>query len=350
MTAEMASSLEGNLTMDRDAARDSLHLLPLDMIPLHVPGLGRALLIKNVQLHTMIQLFHSAETGSGQIPIDGVVDMFDADPDDLGHDLNTLHSLARLNSFDVYSLRMELRRLNINVNDVDSLTLSARKKHELTDYMRRFTRPLVRRVFADAQDQEQAGLDIVTIITRSTRQEALSNLRRISAALSVELFEIPDFLEEYGDIVLSLAYFRSCLDQIVPIIHRYQHWQNELKNHFSIRNDISLKRNLDSIERSLNFIVTSITGRFEFFDRQSEDFWTNIDAETFRQLRRLIQAHHTSIGGVLCGLTVKMNMWQERFGANDGNPNKRVEFVRSEMQPGLSRIQALEEAAMASVR
>ena len=100
-----------------DFARDSLHLLPLDMIPLCTPGLWRAKLIKNSRLRTVVELFRDRASGSGQIEINDLPKAFLTDRDDMADDLRVLDKLATLQSFDVYSLRIELRNLNIPVDD-----------------------------------------------------------------------------------------------------------------------------------------------------------------------------------------------------------------------------------------
>ena len=37
--------------------KDSLHLLPLEIIPLQLPALSRALLVKNVRIGGMVEVF-----------------------------------------------------------------------------------------------------------------------------------------------------------------------------------------------------------------------------------------------------------------------------------------------------
>jgi hypothetical protein len=58
-------------------------------------------------------------------------------------DLEILEHMEHLHSYDVYSLRIELRRLGISIADQDGLQLSERKAKELTSYMTEFTKPLV---------------------------------------------------------------------------------------------------------------------------------------------------------------------------------------------------------------
>ena len=50
------------------------------------------------------------------------------------------------------------------------------------------------------------------------RRQAMGNLKKYASTLNVALPEIPRFLEDYGDIFLSLAYFKYCFNQIAPYI------------------------------------------------------------------------------------------------------------------------------------
>ena len=44
-----------------------------------------------------------------------------------------------------------------------------------------------------------------------------------------------------------------------------------------------------------------------------------------------------------------MSLWKTRFARGGGGPNRRMEFVKSEILPGLSHIKALEHSANSSV-
>lgn len=328
-----------------DEARDALHILPLSAIPLETPGLQHARLIKNVRLQTVVEMFHDAHAGSGQVFPNHISAYFEANQEEVERDLVKIEKIARASSFDVYSSRIELRRLNINVDNIESLTLSDRKKAELTSYMRIFTRPLMEYVYGTQEMQISDVTDIIQLFANPNRDEALRNLRMMADRLDIGLNDIPQFLEEYGDIFLSLAYFKKCLDEIVPEVQKFLGWMSEIRASAEIKRDARQMKTLDDISRDLTDISTSITGRFESFDRRSKDFWSDINAETFRQIRELIASHHVTIGGVLCGLAVKMNLWKSRFQRGGGGPNRRLEFVKSEILPGLSHIKALEQSA-----
>jgi hypothetical protein len=328
-----------------DEARDALHILPLSMIPLETPGLQQARLIKNVRLETVVEMFHDVQAGSGQVAPHHVATYFESNPKEMERDLVKIEKISRASSFDVYSSRIELRRLNIDVNNVESLHLSERKKVELTSYMRVFTRPLVEHVYGSEEIQVQDVGDIINMFANPNRDEALRNLRIMADRLDIGLMDIPNFLEEYGDIFLSLAYFKKCLDDIVPEIQRFLTWVGDIRASSEVRRDARQMKLLDEIENDLTDITTSITGRFESFDNRSRDFWRDINAQTFRSIRELITSHHVTIGGVLCGLAVKMSLWKARFARGGGGPNRRLEFVKSEILPGLSHIKALEQSA-----
>ncbi len=328
-----------------DAARDSLHVLPLSMIPLATPGLQGARLIKNVRLETVVEMFNDTSAGSGQVKVPHIPTYFESYKEEIEIDMTKLLKLTQANSFDVYSLRIELRRLEINIAECAQLTLSDAKKLELTEYMKSFTHPLIKQVYGANSENINDVSDIIKMFASPNREEAVKNLRMMADQLKIGLTEIPTFLEEYGDIFLSLAYFRRCIDEVVPEVQRFVEWMNEVRRSSEISRDRRLLLTIDQVAADATEITTSITGRFENFDRRSKDFWTDINAESFRTIRQLITAHHVTIGGVLCGLAVKMDLWKLRFARGGGGPNRRIEFVKSEILPGLSHIKALEQSA-----
>jgi hypothetical protein len=72
------SPVQGN--RDLDFEKDSLHIMPLHILPLKTPGLMHARMIKNVHFDSMIELFHDSETGSGQVEPSRLGRMFDWPP------------------------------------------------------------------------------------------------------------------------------------------------------------------------------------------------------------------------------------------------------------------------------
>jgi hypothetical protein len=132
---------------------------------------------------------------------------------------------------------------------------------------------------------------------------------------------------------------------VVPDVHDFLVWLTAIRQMDQISRDKPMQQLLDGVSADLTAITSSVTGRFESFDRKSQDFWTDINADSFRQITQAITTHHTTLGGVMCGLTVKMDLWKERFPTGGGGPLRRIEFVTSELLPGLDQIRDLEQAA-----
>lgn len=94
-------------------------------------------------------------------------------------------------SYDVYSLRRSLRGLGIEVNACKSLRLSENMQRSLTNYMTRFTRPLIHQVYGDADCHVQRFDDLVTLFRDPDPKKALAKLRQMADRLSIPLDYIP---------------------------------------------------------------------------------------------------------------------------------------------------------------
>ncbi|MBI4967918.1 MAG: hypothetical protein HZC25_07340 [Rhodospirillales bacterium] len=335
---------EKTLKPIEDGDMDSLFILPLSIIPLETPGLRRARLIKNVRLKAVIEIFSDVGTGSGQVEVDALPKMFGWPDDKIHPDLLILRKLALLPSYDVYSLRILLRQLNIPVNNYEALKLSEAKAKELTTYMTLFTRPLIQQIYGSENVNIQSFDDVIALFRDPDVAKARQNLQLMAEKLHIPLSGVPRFLEDYGDIFLSLSYYRQCLDKIEPIITDFLGSMYDIRNNWQLKQDGNLIKNCGLIESTVNGLMANITGRFENFDRSTKDMWANISAERFAKVKELIESYHTTIGGVLCALTVKMNAWARTFPKKtSGGPVKRGEFIVSEMKQGIDTIRASQD-------
>lgn len=340
-----------------DSDMDSLYVLPLSIIPIETKALQRARIIKNHQLRSVVEVFAERETGSGQLEIEALPKMFgwlppddeDEDPDEPRKphpDLATLRQLALLPTYDVFSLRILLRKLGISVRDNAALKLSPEKNAELADYMTKFTRPLILQVYGDSDLSIHNFDDIVHLFRDPDVRKAKEKLRVMAQKLSIDMMEIPQFLEDYGDIFLSLSYYRQCLDRIQPLLDNFLDSVESLRRNWQLKNDQSLMQTCTMMETRLNELAAAVTGRFENFDRSTAEMWSNISAIRFQRVKELIQSYHTEIGAVLCALTVKMNAWVRQFpGEVDSAPVRRAEFIMTQMRQGFDRLKSFENAA-----
>ena len=329
-----------------DADRDALHTMPIAMVPMQTPALRRARLIKNSRLNGVVELFADHAAGSGQIGVEDVPNLFDWEEGPRHPDLILLRKLAGLTSYDIYSLRVLLREADIAVNEHESLRLSESKVNELNSYMTKFTRPLIGQIFGNENVEIKTFEDILDLFRNPDVKHARTQLQLMADKLAIKLSDIPRFLEDYGDIMLSLSYYRQCLDEIEPIITEFLNCLQDLRGNFQLREDKNLMTTCRQLESMINELMAAITGRFENFDRSTATMWDDISALRFQKVKELITSYHTTIGGVLCALTVKMSAWHDLFpNESAGGPMKRAEFIMADMRQGMDNIQQIENSA-----
>ncbi len=175
---------------------------------------------------------------------------------------------------------------------------------------------------------------------------ARQKLDRLAQRLGITLMEVPKFLEDFGDIFLSLSYYKSYLDDIQPKVSRFVEGLADLRGNWQMKQNRPLMKACDHLESKFNDLMLQTTGRFENFYSSTDDMWEDISAERFRQVEKLITSYHTTIGGSLCAMGCKMNAWNETFPtANSGGLFKRSEFIMTQMLPGIQHIEGMEDNA-----
>lgn len=329
-----------------DVDRDSLHTMPLSIIPLETKALKNARLIKNPQLESVIELFSGKKTGSGQMHIGMVEKEFGPNRGGSSSDMAILRALGKLHSYDVYSMRVSLRELGIKVNDINALKLSEAKINKLTSYMKGFTRPLILDIYGKDHVELQSFEDVVRLFDSPDVKHAQAKLKMMAEKLDITPRELPGFLEDYGDVYLSLSYYKECLDEIEPTIKNFMESIQEIKEHLILKQDQNIMKNCNKVMTVINNLLKSLTNRFERFEESTHDMWDNVSGERFRKVESLIKSYHTTIGGELCSLSVKMDAWNDLFPSRStGGPNRYAEFIMTDMRQGIDKIMEIEQSA-----
>ena len=320
-----------------------MFVLPLSLIPLETPALQTAKLIKNARLKSVVEIFSDEQSGSGQVDVEKLGNMFGWPEDQMHPDLMVLRRLSLLPSYDVYSLRISLREHGIAVNDFSSLRLSPDKAKELTKYMVMFTRPLMKMLYGEDGVNIESYDDLLKLFRDPDIKKARQRLEQMADSLNIEVMDVPRFLEDYGDTFMSLSYYRYCLDRLAPYFSQCVDSLGPIRSHFQLKQNVNLMRTCDTIEEVVNSMSASITGRLEVFERRSREMWENLTQEEFRSVKGMIERYHVSIGAVLCGLSVKMNSYAKSFpNPRSGGPVKRADFMVSEMIQGIELIREME--------
>jgi hypothetical protein len=315
------------------------------MIPLSSTTLKSARLVKNSRLETAVELHNDPISGSLQIRPEDVADSFP------GHeeDQKIISSLAGLHSYDVYSLRMSLKKLGIEV-DKTVLELSDNMKDRLDHYAVEFTRPLILNIFGTGAGEMTDQSNLIKIFRDPDRVRVAQRLRIMAQKTGIQVEQLPKFLENYNDIFLSVAYYRHSFEIVVPDINRFWMWLGDLRTRREVMSSARTVASCKKVEESLRFLTSSIRERLGRFRGAFEGFWGDMNSNSFERLRKEIEDNHVGMGAVLCGLVVKMHHWSQAFPDNEvGGPATRAQFLVSEMEPGLEQLKAMENDARARI-
>lgn len=313
-----------------DHDRDSLAVLPFAILPFDSVTLRGMNMIKNADFESMIQLYRDDRLGSGQIAPGSIKDRVGMIT---SKDAEIIHKVATLNSFDVYSLRIALRQQGINVNDTKYLKLSEAKQKELEVYVRPFTNKLVRAIYGD--DAADGTTDVSQLFRDADPAKAREKLKHIANKISVDLIEVPQFLEDYGDIYLSISFYRNRLDELSPLIDEFL-WSMRMLStdpHFKARPEI--KSTAEKLSEKTEKMRVVLSDRFKMFKQQSDEMWKDMNAERFGVFKRMVEGNHAAIGGLLCKLGVKMEAWNDEFPSrHTAGVSRMADFLYNEMRPG----------------
>ncbi len=311
---------------------DSLSVLPLAILPIDSQALRRVRMVKDSKLQSAIEMFSGESVGNGLIYPSSLRETF---PSITIEDYGMLMAVAELHSFDVYSLRISLRNIGIEVDSQQYLCLSDEKQRELQDYIRSFTERLIRQIYgSDSDDVDTTS--IATLFYNPDVNAARKNLGNFANSIAIPLHEVPKFLQDYGDIYLSVAYYQNCLDRIQPIIDDFLASTGEITQHKQMKQNLELVRVCQGLEAKLRKLQGVVLRHFAVFARSTEEMWENLSAEQFSEFKKMVEDNHTVMGSVLCTLSVIMTVWNDKFPFdNMAGPNRRADFIMAEMRQGL---------------
>jgi len=259
-----------------DYDRDAIHVLPLSIIPLESVGIGRLRMVKNDELESVIEVF-GGDNGSGQIKLSDLSMTFTS----MSYkDARVLQKLGELTSYDVYSLRVHLRSLGIDVDEDQHLKLSDDKQVELRDYMSKFTKRLIMEVFGD-DDQVGDFKDVLALYRNPDKTQATLKLNKLAKSLGIDVQEVPAFLEDYGDIYLSIAYYRGYLEAVQEGIIDFGLSVEEILAHPHLGKDQSLVNTCKVSLGKIRKLNKTASRRFEVFEEYTDNMWEHMDTERF---------------------------------------------------------------------
>lgn len=313
--------------------RDRIHILPLAIIPLNARVLKKTRMVKNSHLESVIELYKGTDTGSGHVAIGQIKTVFR----DISYDdISILQKLSKLHSYDVYSLRRLLRDLEIDVVDQSGLQLSKQKQKELAGYMKLFTQPLIVKLYGDDDVDIKKPDEMLELFNHSDPNLVLKNLKLFAQTLSIQVDDIPKVLADYGDLYMSISYYRELLQSIGPIMGEFNSSIDQIRSNRQLQQNQNLIQNCTEVQSKFRRMATDLLKRFKNFDQTSKTMWHTGEPEAFGAFGQSINSSQTALGSMLCALTVKMQDWHDHFPhANAGGPVKWADYIVNEMRQGL---------------
>ncbi len=319
---------------------DALHVLPLSLVPLETAALGELKLVKNYQLESVIEVFTVRRTRSAQVNIDDLYQYFGWPEDEYNADIALLKRVGALRCFDVYSLRYLLRELGVDVDAHEPLKLTDEKANELNEQMLVFTRPLVSQIFGGEAIEINSTADLLAIFKDPDTGKVLRRLQRMAGELGLQVEGVPRYLENYGDVLMSLAFYRQCLDELTPISSEFLEIMDTVRGNQIQQADEDLMAICTSVESDVNELSAAIAGRVKLLDQMGRDILDDVGSQKFQDVERSIRNHHGFISSVLCGLAVKMTIWDQLFpDKSDTSPAQVADFIKYHMKQGLETMQ-----------
>lgn len=304
--------------------------MPLAILPFDSVTLRGMSMVKNHFFESVVQMYKDDRTGAGHIK-----------PGDLrmsvggisGHDINIIKHISELHSFDVYSLRIALRKHGINVNDSKYLKLSPTMQADLETYVRPFTARLIRAIYGDEIDADTT--DVGKLLKDADPHKARHNLKMIASKIQIDLAEVPQFLEDYGDIYLSISYYKNHLDALGPLISEFVEAMNVISANTQLRTSPEIARTASKLVERVGKMQELLYGRFQLFSQSTDDMWNDMNAEKFGAFKCMVEDNYAVIGGVLCKLTVKMDAWHNKFPSHrTAGANRLADYLMTDMRQG----------------
>ncbi|MBT8005352.1 MAG: hypothetical protein HN578_20765, partial [Rhodospirillales bacterium] len=155
------------------------------------------------------------------------------------------------------------------------------------------------------------------------------------------------FLGSYGDVFLSLAYFKKTFEDQIPQVLKFQKQVALLKQEESLQRDDYFLATADAVCLNMREIMSMTAKRFKSFDEHTESMWENINAKSFQNVKTIIESNHGILGGVLCGLFLKLRTWDKHISSGDKNPRVMADFIASDMKLGIETIKMVARSAQA---
>jgi hypothetical protein len=322
---------------DVSSVENNLHTLNLSAFDIKYKDLHEARLIKNAFLETVIEFIDEELAADGPIQIRELALKFD-DSDVSRDDIKMISSIASLPSFDCYTLKRGITPLKINVIDAGIFELSSCRKASLFDLMSRLTRPLIQYLYTDDNLRVKDTSSLLELIKSTEPLKVKDRLGSVARNLEVSLIKLPNFLQEFSELFLSVAYFESIFRQYNPKLDQFLLWAEDGVKNSNLRNDPNAQREFSHVDERFKQLKGNLDSRFRLLLNITQIDWDNLNSSEFKKIQREILSQQANLAIGLCGLSVKMIEWEKQFPSAGGSPQQCLDFLSNEASGGLDNL------------
>jgi hypothetical protein len=252
--------------------------------------------------------------------------------------MKVLSNLSVLPSFDCYTLRRGLRQQGINVEQESIFKLSEKRIQELFPLMRRITRPLIKHLYGDENLDVNDTRTLLELVRNPDHERVRDRLDRMATTLGVSIAKLPTYLEDFGDLYLSLSYFENHFVDLSPKVEQMILWAMDVASSSHLRNDPLSQKTFTDVERRIRYLKDNLDTRFKNLSEVTNVNWDLLDVTMFQKVQRGILAEQIYFATGIYGLAVKIYEWERVFPNAGGSPDRVLEFVSSELRPGLDNL------------
>ena len=316
---------------------DELHTLSLGAFDIKHQTLKEARLVKNVFLETVVEFTEAELAASGPMALKQLAIEFD-EVDVSREEIKMINNLASLPSFDCYTLKRGIGPMKISLLNDQVLKLSDEKVGTLFDLMSRITRPLIQYLYTDDNLRIKDTSGLLSLIQNTEPLKVKDRLDLVAANLEISLKELPNYLQEFGELFLSVSYFESTFREYNPKLDQFLLWAEDGVKNSNLRNDPNAQRELTQTEQKFKELKENLDARFRFLANITQIDWQDLRSSEFKKIQREILSQQANLAIGLCGLAVKMIEWEYQFPSAGGSPQQCLEFLSAEANTGLDNL------------
>tara|TARA_Y100000746_G_scaffold201197_1_gene186005 strand:- start:405 stop:1118 length:714 start_codon:yes stop_codon:yes gene_type:complete len=228
--------------------------------------------------------------------------------------------------------------MKISLLNDQILKLSDERVGTLFDLMSRITRPLIQYLYTDDNLRIKDTSGLLSLIQNTEPLKVKDRLDMVASNLEISLNELPNYLQEFGELFLSVSYFESTFREFNPKLDQFLLWAEDGVKNSNLRNDPNAQRELTQTEQKFRELKENLEARFRLLGNITQIDWQDLGASDFKKIQREILSQQANLAIGLCGLAVKMIEWEYQFPSAGGSPQQCLEFLSAEANTGLDNL------------